>query len=62
MHTIDVQDVNEATVTHLVDELTYSCYVYNRRRSPDITPERWKKVFGAQAETMEMCFQMEQGA
>lgn len=44
--------------TGLVDELTYSCYRYNRLRSPDITPERWSKIF-SNIDTLEYRFQRE---
>ncbi len=35
-----------------IDELTYICYKYNRQRSPDISPERWGKIF-ANVNTLE---------
>jgi hypothetical protein len=42
-------NITEQTTTQeikgFIDELTYSCYKYNRERSPDITPERWGCVF-----------------
>jgi hypothetical protein len=43
----------------LLEYLTYCSYRSNRLRSPDITPERWAKVFGPQAEEMEARFQNE---
>lgn len=42
----------------LVSESLYICYKYNRQRSPDITPEKWKCVFG-NIEIMEERFQEE---
>ncbi len=42
----------------LVDELTYTCYKYNRERSPDITPERWGRIF-ADVELLEQRYQSE---
>lgn len=33
------------TTSELISELTYSCYRYNRDRSPEITPEGWARVF-----------------
>lgn len=33
----------------IIDELTFRSYVYNRQRSPEISPERWAKIFGADA-------------
>ena len=41
-----------------IDELTYSCYKYNRDRSPDITPEQWGKIF-ANANILEQKYQQE---
>ena len=43
----------------IVDELTYRSYAENRRRSPDISPERWAKVFGVGAVQMEERFHSE---
>lgn len=34
------------TYGELIDELTYRSYAYNRLRSPDISPERWSKIYG----------------
>lgn len=45
----------------LVSDLTYINYAYNRRRSPDVSPERWEKVYGPQTWVMEERFQREQG-
>jgi hypothetical protein len=43
----------------LMDELTYSNYRYNRVLSPEITPERWERVYGPSAKEMEARFQKE---
>ena len=48
------------TPTGLVDELTYATYTFNRQRSPDITPGRWKKVFGEAVTQLERRYQQEQ--
>ncbi len=40
------------------DKLIYASYKFNRLHSPDISPERWSKVF-AHADVMEQVFQME---
>lgn len=45
----------------IVDELTYRCYAYNRRVSPDVTPERWALLFGAATAAMEARFVAESG-
>ena len=47
------------TPEQIVDELTYRSYAYNRERSPEVSPERWEKVFGPQAKQMEMRLQAE---
>lgn len=38
-----------ATPAEIVDYLTYANYAHNRNLAPHITPESWKKVYGAQA-------------
>ena len=37
------------TPSQIVSELTYSCYAFNRRNSPHITPEEWARIFGPSA-------------
>lgn len=44
----------------LLTELTYSNYRYNRRLSPEITPEQWRKVIPEFTPEMETRFQAEQ--
>lgn len=46
-----VTDENEAAVAihTFADELLYGNYTFNRQQAPDITPERWKKIYGEQA-------------
>jgi hypothetical protein len=36
-----------------VDELTYRNYKFNRDISPDVSADRWKKIYGAQSGPME---------
>ncbi len=44
----------------IIDELTYRSYRHNRRLQPEISPERWKKLFGHDAvEAMEERLQAE---
>lgn len=43
----------------LVDELVYVNYAANRDCSPDVTPERWKKVYGPSVDEMEARYQAE---
>lgn len=33
------------TYAELIDDATYRCYCYNRKRAPDITPEQWQGLF-----------------
>lgn len=54
-----VLDPTKQSPASIVDELTYSNYAFNRRRSPQITPERWARVFGAQSAALEARFQAE---
>jgi len=44
--------------TELIDELTYRSYSYNRKRSPEIPADKWRKVF-SNADEMEKRFQVE---
>jgi hypothetical protein len=46
------------TFAELIDELTYRNYSYNRKRSPEIPAEKWRKVF-SNADKMEKRFQAE---
>ena len=46
------------TAGQLVDALTYASYKFNRMRSPEITPERWAKIY-PQAEHLEAHYQAE---
>lgn len=43
-----------------IDRLTYVSYTTNRDAAPDITPERWKKVYGPEVDSMEATYQAEQ--
>ena len=47
------------TPEDIVGDLTYRSYAYNRDRSPDITPEQWKTVFGPKVDIMERRYQQE---
>lgn len=42
----------------IIDNLTYSCYRYNRQRSPDVTPKQWSCIFN-NVELMEAKYQNE---
>lgn len=44
----------------LVSDLTYLNYAHNRRISPDVSPERWARIYGAdKVNSMEARFQSE---
>ncbi len=43
----------------IVSDLTYRNYCHNRKMSPDVSPERWEKMYGASAPAMEIRFQEE---
>lgn len=48
-------------LTSTVDRLTFASYAHNRRVFPQVSPERWEKVFGPQVKEMEIQFQAELG-
>lgn len=54
---ININEVMEK-FDDLVGSLTYSCYRFNRERSPDITPEKWGSIF-KDVEKMEVLYQAE---
>ena len=47
------------TINAVIDELAYLNYSYNRNHAPDITPERWVKVYGNNTFAMERRYQGE---
>ena len=42
----------------LINDATYTCYRFNRTRSPNITPEQWGKIF-PNIELLEQQYQKE---
>ena len=56
---IDGSDLSDADIAELIDSLTYSSYRHNREISPEVTPERWRKVFGPSTDAMEQKYQGE---
>lgn len=50
------------TPDDIVSDLTYRNYAYNRDISPDITPERWEKIYGPVTQAMEKRYQKEKAA
>jgi hypothetical protein len=49
-------------VKPLVDHLVYSCYSYNRRLHPGISPLVWEEIFGPNTAAMEVRFWLEEFA
>lgn len=49
------------TATEMVDDLTFTAYAHNRDLAPEISPERWAKVF-PNAAAMEERYQRERAA
>lgn len=47
------------TPSEIINDLVYLNYAHNRRLSPGISPERWRKVYGPPVEEMEARFQAE---
>ena len=45
---------------NLLASTSYTCYKFNRDRSPDITPEQWGKILPNVPE-MEKLYQLEKG-
>lgn len=49
------------TIEQIIKSLSFSNYAANRLRSPEITPERWGKIYGEkQVKAFEAAFQAEQ--
>jgi len=44
----------------LIDELTFQSYAYNRRFSPHLSVESWRRIFGSQTDLLEARFQLEE--
>jgi hypothetical protein len=51
-----------ANTATLIDYLTYCNYRFNRKRSPQISVERWEKIYGPSTKEMESRFQREECA
>lgn len=64
MSTLQIQSLaSESSIDgfteKVLDELTYISYAHNRNLSPDVSPERWAKVYGPSARLMEVRYQAE---
>lgn len=51
--------MSDAQAANLIDHLTYSSYVSNRKNDPTITPERWATIYGKSTAAMEAKYQRE---
>jgi hypothetical protein len=47
------------TTSQVIDYLTYRCYFFNRMRSPEISPERYKAIGFPNVDEMEEQYQQE---
>jgi len=47
------------TPSDLRDRLVFINYAANRDHCPEVTPERWKKVYGPEVDEMEKRYQAE---
>lgn len=45
--------------SEIISELTYISYVTQREEAPDITPERWARIYGKSVNFMETRYQAE---
>ena len=59
MEKVNLGDFTEETIRPVIDRLIYKSYCYNRQRSPEISPDRWVKVFGFDTYLMELKYQQE---
>ncbi len=55
----DLSKINKEEMIGIINRLVYENYKYNRKRSPDITPEGWQTVYGIDAILMEIEYQKE---
>jgi len=51
--------MNNNDIDILVSELDYQCYKYNRTISPDVSPDRWRAIFGNRVDNLEKRYQDE---
>ena len=56
-----ITDLHSTVERITVDRLNYASYAHNRRVFPNVSPERWEKVFGPQVKEMEKKFQAQLG-
>lgn len=61
MEKINMGDFTTETLDAFVSDLKYRSYAYNRQRSPEITPDRWVKIYGMDAWLYEVILQKSGG-
>jgi len=44
-------------ISKILDDIIYMGYRVNRERSPEISPERWKAIYGDRVDVYELWFQ-----
>jgi len=57
----DAAEDRRMAAKQIIADLTYANYRHNRTISPEVTPERWVKVYGPKTMEMEKRYQEEQG-
>lgn len=57
MEHIYLNELDDDKIHNIVDELIYKSYTYNRQRFPDIAPDKYTAIFGADAYLMELKYQ-----
>jgi hypothetical protein len=57
MEHIYPNELDDDKIHNIIDDLMYMSYAYNRKRFPDIKPDRYTAIFGADAYLMEIKFQ-----
>jgi len=55
----DLNKINKEELTGIINRLVYENYKYNRKRSPDLSPDGWQSVYGVDAILMEIEYQKE---
>ncbi len=54
---INVAELTDQDLRHVIDDAILKCYIYNRQRSPQYTVDQWAKVFGIDAYLYELEYQ-----
>jgi hypothetical protein len=54
-----VKSITPMNFSDLIADLTYTNYALNRAAAPNIIPERWRKVYGPELDSLEAQYQAE---